>query len=181
MSWRHRLRNVFRPDRLNQDLERELSFHLMERADELHQHGGLSPAEATRRARLQFGNLAAQLEGTRDMNINTSVEAVIRNVRYALRSLAKAPAFSVTVLLTLALGIGANSAVFSTIYAVLIRPLPFPANELVEISQSHPNIPRSFVAPVRLEEWNRLKAFSRRSPDTTRRMHLRSPASFPRT
>jgi hypothetical protein len=74
-----------------------------------------------------------------------------------LRALVKTPAFTTTVVLTLALGIGANSAVFSAIYAVLLRPLPFPASDqLVTVGQSQSKIPQPFMAPVRLEDWNRL-------------------------
>jgi putative ABC transport system permease protein len=83
----------------------------------------------------------------------------IRNLRYAVRTLSKTPAFAITVVLTLALGIGANSAVFSAIYAVLLRPLPFPdSHQLVKLGQIHPRIPQPLVAPVRLEDWNRLNS-----------------------
>jgi putative ABC transport system permease protein len=84
-------------------------------------------------------------------------QAFFRNLRYAARSLRKSPAFTVSVILTLALAIGANSAVFSALDAVLLRPLPFPdADRLVKLGQLHPRTPQSpFVAPVRLEDWNR--------------------------
>jgi putative ABC transport system permease protein len=124
--------------------------------DEL-QEAGLSPEEARREATLQFGNFTTQMERTRDVDINTRLESMVRNFRYAARALVKTPAFTMTVVLTLALGIGANSAVFSAIYAVLLRPLPFPdADQLVTVGQSQPKVPQPFVAPVRLEDWNRL-------------------------
>ena len=117
----------------------------------------MSEADALRAARLQFGNFTTQVERTRDMDIHDWLESSVRNVRYALRGLAKTPAFTATVILTLALAIGANSAVFSAIYAVLLRPLPFPnGDQLVKLGQAHPKIPQPHVAPVRLEEWNRL-------------------------
>jgi len=141
---------------MQRNLERELAFHVTERADELRERG-MSEADALRAARLQFGNFTTQVERTRDMDIHDWLESSVRNVRYALRGLAKTPAFTVTVVLTLALAIGANSAVFSAIYAVLLRPLPFPnGDQLVKLAQSHPKIPQPQVAPVRLEEWNRL-------------------------
>src|ERR1035438_3031294 len=91
------------------------------------------------------------------MDIHDWLESTVRNLRYALRGLAKTPAFTATVVLTLALGIGANSAVFSAIYAVLLRPLPFPnGDELVKLAQMRPKIENPFVAPVRLADWNRL-------------------------
>jgi predicted permease len=82
----------------------------------------------------------------------------LRQFRHAARGLGKSPGFTAAVTLTLALGIGANSAVFSAIDAVLLRPLPFPhGDQLVRLSQINPKAPQSpFVAPVRLEDWNRL-------------------------
>lgn len=156
MAWYRRSWNVVRPGRLQRDLERELSFHVAERAEELLK-AGMSTAEAARTARLQFGDFARHAEETRDADISGWLEAFVRNLRYAVRTHAKTPAFTVTVILTLALGIGANSAVFSAIDAVLLRPLPFPnGDELVELSQVHTRITQPFVAPVRLEEWNHL-------------------------
>ena len=86
------------------------------------------------------------------------ITAMIRNVSYALRVLSRTPAFSVTVILTLALGIGANSAVFSALDAVVLRPLPFPNGErLMRITQVVEERP-SLVAPVRVQDWDRLNS-----------------------
>ncbi len=93
------------------------------------------------------------------MRIGTLVESTTRNLRLAGRALAKTPVFTASVVLTLALGIGVNSAVFSVIDSVLLRPLPFPeADQLVEISQVQPKIAEPAVAPVRLLDWNRLNS-----------------------
>jgi putative ABC transport system permease protein len=156
MAWYRQLWNILRPSRLQSDLQKELTFHVTERADELRE-AGMSEAEADRAAHRQFGNLTAQIERTRDMDIPEYLEASLRNFRLAVRSLVKAPAFSLTVILTLALGIGANSAVFSAIDAVLLRPLPFPNGDaLLLIQQAQLKNSEANVAPVRLEDWNRL-------------------------
>jgi predicted permease len=158
MAWYRQLWNILRPSRLQSDLQKELAFHVTERADELRE-GGMSEAEADRAAHRQFGNLTTQIERTRDMDIPEYLEASLRNLRLAVRSLVKAPAFSLTVILTLALGIGANSAVFSAIDTVLLRPLPFPNGDaLLLIQQAQLKSPEPNVAPVRLEDWNRLNS-----------------------
>lgn len=158
MAWYRQLWNIFQPDRLQRDLQKELAFHVTERAEELRQ-AGMSEADAERTAHRQFGNLTTQVEKTRDMDIPERLEATLRNLRLAVRSLMKAPAFSITVILTLALGIGANSAVFSAIDAVLLRPLPFPNGDaLLLLTQSRLKSPEPNVAPVRLEDWNRLNS-----------------------
>jgi len=83
------------------------------------------------------------------------MESLLGDVKYAVRVLARTPGFTLVVVLTLALGIGANSVVFSAMNAILWRPLGFPeADRLVVVNQSIPNAPISNTAPVRIEEWN---------------------------
>lgn len=87
------------------------------------------------------------------------MNALLRDLRYALRQLRRSPGFTVAAVLILGLGIGANSAVFSAIDAVLLRPLPFPdADRLLRVSQTLEGSPDTHIAPVRLEEWNRLSS-----------------------
>ena len=156
MSWFHRLLNTFRPGRVQRDIDREISFHLAERADQLRSEG-VDPEEARRRAWLQFGNPVVQRERIRDVDVARAVDATMRNARYAIRTLARTPGFTVTVVLTLALGIGANTAVFSAIDTVLLRPLPFPdGDRLVELTEVHEGSGETCIAPVRLQDWNRM-------------------------
>ena len=156
MSWLRRLSNALRPGRIEREIDREMSFHLAERVDEL-RAGGLSEEQARRRARVQFGNSALQAERTRDADVAAWLDAVGRNLRHSVRALARTPGFSATVILTLALGIGANTAVFSALDVVLLRPLPFPqADQLVRLAQTQEDTAETMIAPVRLDDWNRL-------------------------
>jgi putative ABC transport system permease protein len=153
--WLRRLANTLRTGRLRRDIDREQRFHIAERADQL-RTDGLPDDEALRQARIRFGSPAAQIERTRDVDISGALDAVLRNVRHAVRGLRRTPGFTLTVVLTLALGIGANSAVFSAIDAVLLRPLPFPhPHQLVRLTQTNPVTGERDVAGARTQDWNR--------------------------
>lgn len=154
MSWLRRLFNTFRPSGLRRDIERELSFHLAERADQLRSEG-LSEAEARRRARLQFGNPIVQAERTREVMIANWADAVLRNLRQSGRALVRRPGFAATVVITLAVCIGANTAVFSAIDSVLLKPLPFPDGERLMIVRQVWGT-ETPIAPARLNDWARL-------------------------
>ena len=158
MSWLRRLVNTVRPGRVEREIRRELEFHMAERADEL-RDSGLSAEEAERRARVTLGGPLLQAERTRDVDVALWADGIARNLRHAARSLGRAPGFALTVVATLALGIGANTAVFSALDAVLLRPLPFPdADRLVRLSQTQQASLETMIAPVRLEDWNRLNS-----------------------
>lgn len=123
MSWFSRIRNVFRSNRLSDELDRELSFHLTERTDDLVAHG-LNPEAARREARRRFGNYGMQKEAARDRDIFPSLDSLIGDLRYAFRALRTSPGFALVAILSLGLGIGANTAIFSLINAVMLRSLP---------------------------------------------------------
>ena len=120
MSWLRRLSNAMRAGRVEREIRRELDFHVAERADAL-RAAGVPAAEAERRARARLGDPLLQAERTRDVDVAAWADATLRNLRLAARSLARAPGFALTVVATLALGIGANTAVFSALDAVLLR------------------------------------------------------------
>ena len=134
MAWYHRLRNTVRSDGLSSELDRELEFHLAELTDEL-VAGGMAEEAARREARLRFGNPVVQKERARDRDVLPWLESLAADVRYALRSLRASPGFAVVAILSLGLAIGANTAVFTLIDAVMLRSLPV-ANpeELVRVT-----------------------------------------------
>jgi predicted permease len=165
LRWLARLRFVsrtlLRPKRVEDELNKELQHHL-EREIHAGLRAGLTPEEARYAAMRAMGPVERSKEECRDehhVKFLQRLEAMWRDVRFSVRMLGRAPAFAATVVLTLALGIGANTAVFSAIDAVLLRPLPFPdADQLVDIRQKQERTADTVIAPVRLEDWNSLNS-----------------------
>ena len=161
MDWVTRiLRKLFRREDPETAFEREIAFHV-ETLMDTYIAQGMAPAEARRKALIEFGGREQVKQTVREVHVSALAEAVASNLRAALRFLRKSPTFSFAVILTLALGIGANSAVFSAIDTIIIRPLPFPnGDQLVAIYQhdSKGRDANRFVAQVRLEDWNRMNS-----------------------
>src|SRR5262245_22383253 len=126
----HRLRAGLRRRNIERALDRELQFHLeMETAENLRR--GMSEEEARRAALLSFGGVEQTREAYRDVARFRRFEELRQDLRYGARMLLKTPGFTAAAALTLALGVGANTAVFSVVYATLLKPLPYPEAERI--------------------------------------------------
>ena len=133
MNW---LRHIFSRSRRYGDIGAAIREHLNEKVDELMENG-MSRDEAEAQARRAFGNVAHVEEASREAWQWRTIESVFYDIRFSLRQFRKAPGFTVVVIIILALGIGANTTVFSIVDAVILRPLPYvQPQRLVEVKAS---------------------------------------------
>jgi predicted permease len=132
---------LFRRSRRYSDIDISVNEHIEERTDELIAEG-LPRKQAVQIARREFGNVALLQQRSREQWQWPALESLLADLKFTLRRLRKFPGFGITVLLTLAIGIGANTAVFSVIDGVLLKPLPYPRpDELVSLWLDAPGAP----------------------------------------
>jgi len=147
---RLRFKAIWKRRQLDRDLDDELRFHLAMREEKM-KAGGLDPEEARYASRRRFGNRASLQEDCREMWTFVWLEDLWQDVRYTFRGMRKSPGFTAIVLATLALGIGASTAVFSVVDPLLFRRLPYPKdNQLVSVG---------YLGPVDNNEFNVVSSY----------------------
>ncbi|HEX6462913.1 MAG TPA: ABC transporter permease, partial [Vicinamibacterales bacterium] len=145
---------LFRWRSRDREMEREMAFHLESLARD-YAREGLSNVDAQRAARRRFGNLTRLKERGHDERAIRLVEDVTRDVRHAARGLWQSPGFSLAVILTLALGIGGNTAVFSVVDQLLLRPLPYPTGDQIAMVEESSGGRPADVSPANWLDWQR--------------------------
>lgn len=152
--WR-RLRSPGQRREVKQEIDEELRFHLEQRTAE-NIAAGMTPVEAESEARKRFGNLQSVREECREKRGATFGEATLGDLRFAFRQLLKNPSFTAVAVLTLALGVGANTAIFCVVNGILFRPLNYPEpDRLVQLNESNVKLgfPNFSVAPGTFRDW----------------------------
>jgi putative ABC transport system permease protein len=151
-----RLRSLFRRREADMDLDDELRDHVEQKTEE-HVAKGLAPKEARRQVLLEMGGIEKCKEECRETRRVNWVQDIIQDLHFGLRMFAKSPGFSAIAILTMALGIGATTAVFSLVDATLLHPLPYPhPEELVRIEDDLPGVGAT-DAGISIPEWKDLQ------------------------
>jgi hypothetical protein len=160
-EWILRLRGALHPARRDEDLAEELRLHA-DLAAEAAQRQGVDPQQSGRAARIRAGGTAQTMDALRDQRGLPWLDDFARDVRHGLRSLRRTPVFTAVAMLTLALGIGANTAIFSIVNTVILQPLPYPRPEqLMFLGTQFPGLPDFTVSPPEYLEFREInRSFS---------------------
>jgi putative ABC transport system permease protein len=151
-------RNLVHKDRVDQECSEEIQAYL-DMLTEAKLRQGLSPREARRNALLELGGVEQVEERVREIRMGRFIETLWRDVRTGTRALVHSPVFTVVTVLSLALGIGANTAIFSVVNSLLLRPLPYPeSDQIVHVwhtppQQSFPGLDKFSVSPANYLDW----------------------------
>jgi putative ABC transport system permease protein len=160
-DWWIRARSLLRRHDAENEMNDELGFH-REQQLQKYARSGLTEPEARRRVTMEFGGLDQVKEECRDARGVRMMETLLQDLRYGLRTLRNSPGFTAVALLTLALGIGANTAIFSILYGVLLRPLPYKeAARLIVLHETTPKVGLVSVSYPNFLDWRaQSRAFS---------------------
>jgi len=149
---------LLRGNRFNAEMEEEIRFHLDRKAEQ-NLDGGMSADEARYASRRRFGNAALLKEKTREAWGWSALDRLAQDAKFALRALRRSPAFSLIVILTLAFGIGVNTAIFSAVNALLLNPYPFPQpDRIVSVEAQHISGKNSNTGYQDFLDWQRQNA-----------------------